>query len=186
LLALGDTGHVGFRVLGYAIGDLDARVPVMGFEIGLLGWGTLATAITVTLFYILLLFAWRARFDGEFGWFGYLLFAAAALRFSFMINPANDWNSLVPPQPWAIVRNIPFFIIGAGVTYLILRDALKANDRPFFWIGISIIVSFACYIPVIMFVQKVPMLGMLMIPKTVAYVVIGFIAYKELYPKSTN
>ena len=183
LLALGDTGHVGFRVIGYAIGNLNARVDVFGFQIGLLGWGTLATAITVSLFYVFMLFAWRKRFDGQFGWFGYVLFAAAALRFSLMVNPANQWNSLVPPHPWATVRNIPFFVLGAGVAYLILRDALKVNDRPFFWIGISICVSFVCYIPVIFLVQKFPMIGMLMIPKTVAYVVIGFIAYKDLYPK---
>ena len=183
LLALGDTGHVGFRIVGYAIGDLDAQFSVLGFNIGLLGGGTLATAITVTLFYVLLLFAWRARFGSDFGWFGYVLFAAAAMRFSLMVDPANQWNSLVPPQPWAIVRNVPFFILGGGVTYLMLREALNNDDRTFFWIGISIIVSFACYIPVIFFVQKVPMLGMLMIPKTVAYVVIGLIAYKDLYPK---
>jgi len=30
-------------------------------------------------------------------------------------------------------------------------------------------------------VQQVPLIGMLMIPKTVAYVVIGFITYTSLY-----
>ena len=37
------------------------------------------------------------------------------------------------------------------------------------------------YIPVILFVQQVPTIGMLMIPKTLAYVAIGFIAYFSLY-----
>jgi hypothetical protein len=44
-----------------------------------------------------------------------------------------------------------------------------------------ILVSYALYIPVILFVQQVPLIGMLMIPKTMAYVAIGFIAYLNLY-----
>jgi hypothetical protein len=44
-----------------------------------------------------------------------------------------------------------------------------------------ILVSYACYLPVILFVQQVPLIGMLMIPKTMAYLVVGFIAYFELY-----
>jgi hypothetical protein len=44
-----------------------------------------------------------------------------------------------------------------------------------------ILVSYACYIPVILFVQQAPMVGMLMIPKTLAYVAVGFIAYGELF-----
>jgi hypothetical protein len=34
---------------------------------------------------------------------------------------------------------------------------------------------------VILFVQQVPMLGMLMIPKTLAYVAIAALAYRGLY-----
>jgi hypothetical protein len=34
---------------------------------------------------------------------------------------------------------------------------------------------------VILFVQQVPMIGMLMIPKTLAYVAVGVLAYRELY-----
>jgi hypothetical protein len=44
-----------------------------------------------------------------------------------------------------------------------------------------ILLSYAMYIPVILFVQQVPIMGMLMIPKTMAYVAIGFIAYYSLY-----
>jgi hypothetical protein len=72
-------------------------------------------------------------------------------------------------------------ILGLGVAYLILRDARRAQDRAFTWIGLMILVSYALYIPVILFVQQVPIIGMLMIPKTMAYVAIGFIAYLNLY-----
>jgi len=187
LLALGDTGHVGFRVLAYALGGLEARFSLFGAEFGLVGLGALSTAVTVTFFYLLVLELWRERFHRgqalplRYGSLGALLVLAAGVRLILMIPSVNQWNAVVPPQPWSTVRNIPLMIQGLGVAYLILRDARLAGDRPFGWIGISILVSYACYLPVIFFVQQVPMLGMLMIPKTLAYVAIGFISYSELY-----
>jgi len=74
-------------------------------------------------------------------------------------------------------------IQGLGVAYLILWDAIQTKDRTFTWIGIMILISYACYIPVILFVQQVPAIGMLMIPKTLAYVAIAIIAYRALYPR---
>jgi hypothetical protein len=181
LLALGDTGHVGFRVVAYAIGDLNATLSIFGIEMGLVGLGALATAVTVTFFYMLVLMIWQERFEKPYGWFGYLLFVAGAIRLVIMAFPANEWNNLVPPQPWGLIRNLPLMLQGLGVAYLILRDARVSGDRTFTWIGISILVSYAMYTPVILFVQQIPMIGMLMIPKTMAYVAIAFIAYNELY-----
>ena len=181
LLALGDTGHVGFRILAYAQGDLATRFSLFGQELGLVGLGALSTAVTVTFFYVLMLDAWRLHFDRKYGPFEYLLLAAAAARLAIMIPAANQWNSVVPPQPWSLYRNLPLVIQGLGLAYLVLRDARRAGDRPWTWIGISILVSYACYTPVILFVQQAPLVGMLMIPKTLAYVAIGLIAYRSLY-----
>ena len=181
LLALGDTGHVGFRVIAYLQGGLETTVTLLGRDIGLVGLGALSTAITVTVFYILMLEVWRVRFDQQYGIFEYSLIGFAVLRFLLMIPAFNQWNSVVPPQPWSTIRNIPLGVLGLGTAFLILRDATGRRDRTFIWIGISILVSFACYIPVILFVQQVPMIGMLMIPKTLAYVAVGFLAYRELY-----
>jgi hypothetical protein len=180
-LALGDTGHVGFRVLAYALGGLETRFTLLSREVGWVGLGALSTSITVTLFYALMLEVWRRRFDGRYGWFEYLLLAAAVVRLALLIPAANQWNSTVPPQPWSLYRNLPLMVQGLGVAALILRDARRAGDRAFTWIGIMILVSYACYTPVILFVQQVPMLGMLMIPKTMAYVAVAFIAYFALY-----
>jgi hypothetical protein len=185
LLALGDTGHVGFRVLAYAQSDLNATITLLGQELGLVGLGALSTAITVTFFYVLMLEVWRRRFGKRYGWFEYLLLAAAAVRLLLMIPAANEWNNTVPPQPWSLYRNLPLMVLGLGVAFLILRDALRAKDRAFTWIGVMILVSYALYTPVILFVQQVPLIGMLMIPKTMAYVAIGFIAYFNLYRSAT-
>ncbi|MFN2221009.1 MAG: hypothetical protein ACK2UH_00530 [Candidatus Promineifilaceae bacterium] len=181
LLALGDTGHVGFRVLAYALGDLGASVNLFGRQVGLVGLGALSTAVTVTLFYVLMLVIWRRRFDRPYGWFGALLFIAAAVRFVIMVFPQNQWNNEVPPQPWGIIRNLPLTILGLGVAALMLRDGQARRDNTFKWIAVMIVISYAMYIPVILFVQVAPMVGMLMIPKTLAYVAAGFIAYRDLF-----
>ena len=80
-------------------------------------------------------------------------------------------------------RNVPLIIQGLGVAYLIIRDALATKDRVFKWVGAMILVSYAFYMPVILFVQRVPMLGMLMIPKTMAYVAIAWLAFANLFPQ---
>ncbi len=185
LLAFGDTGHVGFRVLAFAQGDLNATVSLMGREVGLVGLGALSTAVTVTLFYVIMVMIWQRRFGKPYGWFGYFLFATAAVRFLLMIPAANQWNNVVPPQPWSLVRNLPLMVLGLGAAYLILRDARAAHDRTFTWIGICILISYAFYTPVILFVQRAPSVGMLMIPKTLAYVAIAVIAYANFFRPHT-
>jgi hypothetical protein len=181
LLALGDTGHVGFRVLAYALGGLESKLTLVGMQLGLVGLGALATAVTVTFFYVLMVAAWQARFDKSYGWFGYLLLVATAVRLLLMLPAANEWNNVVPPQPWSLYRNLPLMLQGLGVAFLFLRDAQATGDRPFTWVGAMVLVSYACYIPVILFVQRLPIIGMLMIPKTVAYVAIAVLVYRNLY-----
>jgi hypothetical protein len=178
LLALGDTGHVGFRIAGYLMGDLETTFRLAGMELTWVGLGALSTAITVTLFYVVMLFIWKQRFDQRFGWFGNTLLLSAAVRFGLMTLPGNAWNSVLPPQPWSLIRNIPLMVLGLGVAYLILRDARSTGDRVFRWIGWMILVSYGFYLPVILWVQQVPWIGMLMIPKTLAYVAVAIIAYR--------
>jgi hypothetical protein len=185
LLALGDTGHVGFRVWAYARGGLDTHISLAGARIWLVGLGALSTAVTVTLYYVLMLFIWQRRYDKPLGAFGYLLLAAAVVRLVLMVLPQNRWNSSVPPWPWSLVRNAPLMLQGLGVAYLILRDSLRARDRTFTWVGAMILVSYGFYAPVILFVQRVPLVGMLMIPKTMAYVSIVWLVYARYYAGAT-
>jgi hypothetical protein len=181
LLALGDTGHVGFRVLAYALGGLEARLKLAGVELGLVGAGAFSTAFTVTIFYMLFVFIWSERFDRPLGFTGWLLLLMGAGRIILMLFPQNEWDRVIAPQPWAWIRNIPLVFQGLGVAFLIFRDASATADRTFRWIAWMILLSFAFYAPVILFVAQIPALGMLMIPKTLAYVAIAFIAYRELF-----
>ena len=181
LLALGDTGHVGFRVWAYALGDIASTIHLFGVPLGLVGMGALSTAYTVTLFYVLMLVIWKQRTHKAYTWFGWLLFVAAGLRLVLMALPGNHWNNVVPPQPMSLYRNALLTLQGLGVAYLILRDAHAEKDALFTKIGIFILLSYAFYIPVILFVQTMPMIGMLMIPKTLMYVAIAWLAYQHLF-----
>ena len=177
LLALGDTGHVGFRVVAYALGGLEANPTLVGL-------GALSTAYTVTVFYMLMVDLWRLRFKQKMGWFGWLLLGAGVVRMVVMAFPQNRWEQIVAPYDWSLLRNGFLVVQGLGVLYLILRDAARARDNAFRWIGIMIALSFTFYAPVILWVQRVPLLGMLMIPKTLAYLGVAFIAYRALYAKA--
>ena len=64
---------------------------------------------------------------------------------------------------------------------LILRDAFRTGDTTFKWIGAMIALSYAFYAPVILWSAQTPLLGMLMIPKTCAYIAIAVIGYQALY-----
>ena len=96
--------------------------------------------------------------------------------------PQNAWTSANAPLSWGIYRNIPFAILGALVVVLFYRSAKEKQDRPFRFLWLTVVLSFACYIPVVLFADSVPAVGILMIPKTCAYVwtvLIGYNAMKK-------
>jgi hypothetical protein len=174
LLALGDTGHVGFRVIAYARGGLAAN-PL------LVGLGALSTALTVTFFYMILVDVWRLRYNRPLGVAGWLLIATGVVRLAIMALPQNHWEQVIAPYDWSLLRNALLVIQGVGVMVLIFRDAYRTGDRPFKWIGWMIAASYAFYAPVILWVGQAPAIGMLMIPKTCAYVAIAIISYNAFY-----
>ncbi len=176
LLALGDTGHVGFRVIAFLNGGLEANAILVGI-------GALSTAVTITIFYMLLVDIWHIRFNNPFDWFAWLLLAAGIVRLVVLIFPQNQWEALTPPYGWSLLRNAFLVLQGLGVMYLILRDAGRAGDRYFRWIGWMIALSYLFYTPVILWSAAVPLLGMLMIPKTCAYVAAAVIANRMVKVK---
>ena len=103
------------------------------------------------------------------------------MRLIIMIPLGNSWGSVVPPFNWSMARNIPLMIQGIGIAVLMLMSAVERKDQFSRNISYMIFVSYLCYMPVIFFVQKVPLLGMLMMPKTLAYVAVAILAYRELF-----
>ncbi len=180
-LVLGDTGLLGSRIIAYAAGGLDYSPAFLGGSIHLAGLGNLSTSITVTIFYLCFLELWRRRYDHPFTVWYYVLAAAAVVRFVVMMPPQNQWQFHIAPVGWGILRNIFLTIQGLGVAFLILRDARRAQDRLFATFSALIFVSFLCMLPVVPFYPRFPLIGMMMIPKTVAYMAIAFIGYKHFF-----
>ncbi len=181
LLVFGDTGHVGFRVLAFARGGLETTIPLFGVPMNLAGLGSLTTGVTVTLFYMVMVYVWLLRYDRHDNFWSLLLILAGVVRLFMLALPHNDWNNPISTYPMGLYRNIPLMIQGWGLLIPILLDAYRRKDGTFQWIGWAMVASYLFYTPVILWAYKIPLLGMLMIPKTIAYLVIAFIAYRALW-----
>lgn len=146
-----------------------------------LGIGKMITSLTMTIFYVILYYVWRLRYhvEGKHGItvFVYLL---AILRIALCFFPQNAWTSPNAPLSWGIYRNIPFAILGLLVILLFYQATKKHNDKPYRFIWLTIVLSFAFYIPVVLWADTIPLMGMLMIPKTCAYVWTILIGYFDM------
>ena len=71
---------------------------------------------------------------------------------------------------WGILRNIPFVVLGAVICWLYFRT--RAENRILRLTWIFILLSFLFYIPVAVGAGEVPILGMLMLPKTICYILL--------------
>lgn len=146
-----------------------------------LGIGKLITSVTMTLFYVLLYYVWRARYQvsGKSGLTA-AIWVLSLSRILLCLMPQNAWLSANAPLSWGIYRNIPFALLGLLIVILFYRTAKKTGDRPFHFLWLTIVLSFACYIPVVLFADAVPLVGILMIPKTCAYVWTVAIGYQAM------
>lgn len=173
-LGFGDSFHLIPRIYALLTDGLEANAAALGF-------GKLVTSITMTLFYLILFRIWEVRFDVKENkslrlFIGLLVIARVVLS----LMPQNDWFNYNAPVIWGIYRNIPFTILGVLIVYLILKEAYKHNDSTFKKIGYAVIISFACYLPVVLFATTYRAVGFLMIPKTLAYLWIVYIGFKEI------
>jgi hypothetical protein len=182
-LILGDTGLLVSRMVAFAMGGLEYSPAFLGGNIHLAGLGNLSTGITMTIFYVYVMEAWRRRFAKPLSGVYWAIIATVVIRFIFMSLPQNQWHSHVPPLDWSIYRNILVTIVGMGVALLIWRDAKKAGDRTFLWVAYMICVSYLCMWAFVVFYPAVPWIGVMMMVKTMAYIAIAFIAYGGLFKK---
>ena len=176
VLGAGDSFHLVPRALALCTTGLDS----FAFQLGLGKW---ITSVTMTVFYVLLYYVWRERYEVE----GQksltvAVYALASIRVILCMMPQNQWLTDRSPLIWGICRNIPFALLGILVIVLFYRSAKERGDKAFGWMWLTIVLSFGFYIPVVLWAEAVPMIGMLMIPKTCAYVwtvMIGYNAMKK-------
>lgn len=132
VLGVGDSFHLVPRALALCTTGFDTYAVQLGL-------GKWITSITMTVFYVLLYYVWRERYQVK----NHVvttaaIFALAAMRVALCMLPQNQW--------------------------------------------LTIVLSFGFYISVVLWAEVVPAIGMLMIPKTCAYVwtvLIGYSAMKK-------
>ena len=176
VLGAGDSFHLIPRMIALCTTGLE------NFTVAL-GLGKWITSVTMTLFYVLLYYVWRERYEikGQKN-LTIAVYLFAAIRIALCMMPQNNWLSADAPLSWGIYRNIPFAVIGLITIVLFYTSDKQNNDTALKWMRMTIVLSFGFYIPVVLWANTIPMIGMLMIPKTCAYVwtvVIGYNAMKK-------
>lgn len=108
----------------------------------------------------------------------YAMWGLTFARVALCLLPQNDWLNYRQPLLYGVLRNIPFAIIGILMIMLFAQEAKKANDSVFRFMPLAVALSFGFYVPVVLFSGILPIVGTLMIPKTMAYVWIVWMGYR--------
>ncbi len=135
------------------------------------GLGLLVSSVTMTVFYVLLFYIWIAIFP-ETSYPPALLavtWISAAVRIALCLFPQNNWFRPEGNPKWGIYRNLPFAVTGLCLVILFILSG-NTGGYGLWQMSVAIVISFACYFPVVLWGKKKPMVGMLMMPKTLAYV----------------
>lgn len=164
LLGAGDAFHLVPRAWALWTTGLEANAAALGV-------GKFITSITMTLFYLILYYIWREYFqvEGRRGLTG-AMWGLALARIGLCLLPQNQWLAYRQPLFWGIMRNIPFAVMGGLIIVIFAREGKRTGDRVFRGMPLAVTLSFGFYLPVVLFSATVPAVGMLMIPKTLAYV----------------
>lgn len=176
ILGFGDAFHLVPRVLNYFVSaDFNAA----------LGIGKLVTSITMTVFYVLLYHIGCLCYqDDRQKNLRFAVYMLAAFRIILCLFPQNGWVRNESSMLWGILRNIPFVLLGAVVMLQFLQHRTEIPRFRLLWLWI--LLSFLFYIPVAVFAGVLPILGMLMLPKTICYIIMIFTFYAAVSDRQEN
>jgi len=173
-LMIGDLGHVGARLVTFFSENFTLAY-------GIFGIGVLIEMIGLIFLFIFYTNAWRIHFNKPNNLIFKSLIGVGIIGLIIFTFPQNQWNTEPISYEWLIFRNIPWLILGIVLASLIIRDARAVKDPILIRIGILILISFLFYMPVIFFGSIEPMLGMLMIPGTIIYMLWQYNSYKRFF-----
>lgn len=167
LLGFGDAFHLVPRVVKHLKGESERVRWWMNF-------GLAVTSVTMTVFYIILFYIWKIQNVGQgtqtisslTAVFTGIIWGMALARIVICLFPQNDWFG-DGNKKLSLCRNIIFSIIGAAeiILFLMMGGAYGIT------MAVCIFLSFLCYVPVTLFAKENPKVGMLMIPKTIMYII---------------
>ena len=174
ILGCGDAFHLVPRVLNYFI---DADLTVW------LGVGKLVTSVTMTVFYLLMYRLWiNAYKKPPSKWLGAAVYLLSAVRVILCALPQNKWLENDSPVVWGIIRNVPFIALGVIIVCLFFKTRKEIGALRPVWLLVTL--SFLFYIPVAVAAPLLPTLGMLMLPKTVCYMILICVFLRYSCPKT--
>ena len=160
----GDAFHLVPRVMRAVKGSND-KINRM------LGRGLQISSITMTVFYVILLYIWKNTFvelEAPIA-LELIIWITAIIRIVICLFPQNNWCTDDGNMKLSIIRNGVFAITGIAVIMLYIISG-NTYDYHMTRMVAAILISFGCYLPVTLLSKKKPMIGMLMIPKTCAYI----------------
>ena len=129
----------------------------------------------MTVFYVLYYYFYRRQSGDTDKNKMLIIYALALVRIILVLMPMNNWGTAEGNYMFGIYRNIPFAIMGALLIYWSYQERVKEGLANM-WI--LILLSFLFYIPVVLWSDTYPIVGALMMPKTVAYLLIVVFGYK--------
>ena len=135
------------------------------------GLGLMISSITMTVFYVLLFYVWKAIFPQVIypSFLPVLIWVSSVVRIVLCLCPQNNWLRPEGNPAWGIYRNLPIALTGLCLVILFFLSG-NTGGYGLWMMSVEIIISFACYFPVVLWAKKKPMVGMLMMPKTMAYI----------------
>ncbi len=172
LLGAGDSFHLVPRCYALWTTGLEANAAALGI-------GKFITSITMTIFYLILYYIWRERYQiKDRKGLSVIMWLLSALRIGLCLLPQNQWLTYRQPLLFGILRNIPFAIMGVIIIVIFYREINRTEDKVFRYMPLAVILSFGFYLPVVLFSGIIPVIGILMIPKTLAYVWIVLMGWR--------
>lgn len=170
LLGLGDGFHLLPRIMSHlSPGGFAAHESA-------LSWGQFVTSITMTIFYVLYFNYYKRISNKNSKSRDALIYGLALVRIVLVLMPQNDWGSFPGNYTFGILRNIPFAIMGILLILWTWQDRKHAGLK---YMAELIFLSFLFYIPVVLWVESIPALGALMMPKTMAYLLLVVVGYRH-------
>lgn len=165
LLGLGDSFHLIPRIV--------AQATVDGFEVNAAGLflRTRISAMTMSLFYLLFYYYIRREMKKTNRTSDVLMPVLFLIRIVTVILSFNRAVSM------DLISNAPFVLMGIIDIVLLYRERANKNFGKLY---IYVFFSFLFYVPVVLFKNTYPTIGMLMMPKTVMYVLIVWKLYGNL------
>lgn len=175
ILGIGDAFHLVPRAIGLFNKTLDNPSSTLVMWLGI---GKLITSVTMTIFYVLVyLFIFKRMGIKRYIYLDIIVCVLFISRIVLIALPQNDWINNSNDMLWGIYRNIPFVLLGilAIVLCFIYFNKIKCLRL----LGYFIILSFLFYLPVVIFAGSYSWVGMLMLPKTICYMIVGVIGYLD-------